>query len=135
MADATNVDFVFKGQRHVTVRLSGLSDGTGESQVKKVDLQDLTFSDGLPPDALIIEDVEYGITGYTSVELLFDRDPTPVSAIRLSAGEGKLSYQKHGGLQDPQRDQAGTGNLLLTSNGATNGDMYEILLHMRMKRL
>lgn len=132
MADDVRIDYVFKGVRRAIVRLSGLSDGTGESLVKKVDLTDLTMVDGLSPDSVCIEEVEYAIQGYSSVELFWDRAPTAISALRLAVGVGELEYE--GGLQDPNRGQDGTGDILLTTNGETADATYEILLHLRLKR-
>ena len=122
------------GNRRVIVRFIGMSDGTGETDVVKVDLDLLKTSSGNVPKRTVIESIQYYVFGMTCV-LEWDRAPR-AEIIRInqsgaSDGGGK-SWASVGGYVDPGSDD-GTGDILLTTTNCTIGDNYDITLSLRLK--
>lgn len=134
MAD-TVTSSVVESFNGLMVHLTGVSDGTGESNVIKVDKSAYLASDGAEPASLDIEQVRWNIQGFTYIKLAWDHT-TDDTALVLS-GSGYDDFSGNGGdvtnpkgLPDP-RSAGGTGDLLLTSVGATSGDTYDITLWLR----
>lgn len=131
MADTVNSNVIFAGTRRRVVQLTNISDGTGESDVVKVDVSTLTGPDGSAPTSVTIEEVTWSIQGFTSVRLEFDAT-TDDEAMVLGAGNGYASFVNMGGLKDP-KSTGTTGDLLLTTAGAVSGATYDITLVLRLK--
>lgn len=131
MADAVTNKVIFQDDVHLHVLLTNVSDGTGESAVAKVDLSALTKARGDVPDHLVIEDVQWAISGFRSVKLAFDHT-TDDTALVLCEGFGKLCFKFIGGLHDP-KSTGGTGDLLLTTGTVPAGvtGTYTIKLALR----
>jgi hypothetical protein len=125
MADTVTSNVLISGSKGRTLLLTGLSDGTGEAGVVKVDKSAFTNHAGEAVNSLRILKVEWNIQGYTYIRLHWDHD-TDDTALLLS-GTGEICFEKHGGLKDPA-SAGGTGDLLLTTVGHTAGDTYTILL-------
>lgn len=138
MADVATTRTLKDGRSRLVVQLTGKSDGTGESAITKVDKSTFLATDGAEPASLDIERIDYVISGYAHVELLWDHT-TDDSAIVLPTGAAELHFDDRLGgedyvasplLTDP-RSAGGTGDLLLTSaSGATTG-RYSIFVYMR----
>ncbi len=129
MADTVSTQVLSNGPRNYVVRLQGTSDATGESAVKKVDASTLFGPDGQnAPTGFSIKKVDYSISGFTSVQLLFDATTDDV-ALTLS-GDGNKVFDPP--IPDP-RSTGTTGDILLTSNGASSGDAYDITLSLIKK--
>jgi hypothetical protein len=122
MADAVSSQTVFNGTRKLIVKLTNVSDGTGESAVKKVDASDFSASE------FRIEKVHYATSGM-GARLLWDAD-TDVDAVLIPAdGYGCLDFSEFGGI--PNNAGAGkTGDINLTTVGHTANDMYTITLEL-----
>lgn len=132
MADTVTTNVVFNGNRKYTVQLSNISDGTGESDVVKVDISTLIGPDKVnAPTAVAIEQVQWSIQGFTSVRVEWDHT-TDDEALTLGAGNGYLDFRSSGGLRDP-RSTGGTGDILFTTAGAVSGATYDITLFLRLK--
>lgn len=129
MADTVNSDVVVDGDRNYVIHLQNVSDGTGESAVKKVDISTLTFSDGRTPTMLKLMEVQYAIQGFTYVQLLWDAT-TDDEIVTLPVGSGVLSFDGVGGLADPQTTGT-TGDVFLTTAGAASGATYDITLVLK----
>jgi hypothetical protein len=126
MADAVDTITSNSGSKRVIRRFYNVSDGTGESNVIKIDKSLFTNSNGVEPTKLIIEWVQWSIQGFTSVKINFDHT-TDDEAIVLAPGNGYRDYTFGGGLTDPA--SAGqTGDLLFTTAGAVSGASYDILM-------
>lgn len=124
MADAVRtIVQVSEGGRYYVANFTNISDGTGETAVKKVDSSTLKNSLGAVPTKLKIVDVTWVIQGFTGVRLLWDHTTDDVAC--LLAGSGRRDYSKVSGLQDPGSAGA-DGSLLLTTNGAVSGATYDI---------
>ncbi len=147
MADTVRIDWIYppkledgswddnQGNQRVVVRLSGTSDGTGETHVRKIDLSDLKTHNGGVPSKTVAEWVQYHILGM-AVSLEWDRTPHG-EICRINANgqeaDGNLDWRKYGGLLDPGAAGDGTGDILLSSTNVDSGDSYDITLCLRLK--
>lgn len=130
MADTVDSLVVFSGKRKYVVRLTNISDGTGESGVTKVDRSTLTGPNGANPE-LVVEKIEYVCDGM-QVRLFWD-DGTD-DEIAVLSGSGFLDWTEAGGLNHPQTPGDATeGDILLTTNAHTAGDAYNITLYLRLR--
>ena len=145
MADTTSVTWIYpphmedgdwaekSGNNRVVFQLSGISDGTGETDVTKVDLTDLKTPSGKVPAGTAIEYVEYVVNGITC-KLEWDRAPH-AEIITIdgsnSPSSGRIDWSRFGGKVNVGDD--GTGDILLTTTNADNGDTYDITVCMRLK--
>ena len=133
MADAVTAR-IYETDTHLLVHMTNISDGTGESAVKKVDKSTYTTTDGAEPDSLDIETVRWNVQGFASVRILWDHTTDDV-ALALS-GSGYDDFRGDGaarffqGLKDP-RSAGDTGDILLTTNGGVSGSTYDITLRLR----
>ena len=125
MADTVTSQVLLSGARQHVVALTGISDGTGETAVAKIDKSTLKDINGNEPSALTIQKVQWTTQGFTYLKLAFDH-ATDDAAVVL-AGDGCLDFSGYGGLKDPA-SAGGTGDLLLTSVGAAAGDTYTVVL-------
>ncbi len=132
MVDNVKTNMLFSGGRRHVVHLEGISDGTGETNVTKVDLSGLHLFDGSKPRSLALMDVSFNIDTFSYVTLYWQRDASNIEMVTLK-GRGSISYASYGGLQDPNRDGTGTGNILLSSVGAASGATYQIDLEFKLK--
>lgn len=125
MADSVNALTLFSSEKRVVMLFNNVSDGTGETAVAKVDIS------GLPgvPTKVRINQIEYSTFGM-SVSILFDHD-TDDRALVVQ-GDGCRDFRQWGGIHDPA-SAGGTGDILFTTNGATAGDTYSILLDLDLK--
>lgn len=131
MADAVTAEYVFSGQRRKIVHLTGISDGTGESGVVKVDLSAITFNFGQVPTYSAIDMIDYNIQGYTSIRLYWDHT-TDDEIVILPAGANTVHFSALGGKTDP-RTTGGTGDIILTTAGHVSGATYDITIYLRPK--
>jgi hypothetical protein len=133
MADIVTTRILHPGTKSYVIQLTNESDGSGEASVKKVDLSDLTTQSGLKPESLTIQKIQYQVNGFNYVTLYWDRTPSPETAVVLF-GQGVLDYKsEYGGLKDPKHSQDGTGNILLTTDGATDGDSYTLIIEFKLE--
>lgn len=148
MADAVTTRIVFEDAKQYVIHMTSVSDATGESSVKKVDIATVTPAvGGAQPVSLDIERVEYSIKTFVSVIIAWDHT-TDDTALVLPGGLAPVtgcftftasgwptsgshpgligSQSRNGSLKDP-RSSGGDGSILLTSS-ATAGGTYDILL-------
>lgn len=126
MADAVDTLVVFNGKWKKCYRFIAISDATGESAVIKIDKSTLTNWQGLEPGKLVITKIEWAMQGYTSVRLLWDHTTDDEIAV-LNTPYGCFDWTAVGGLVDPA-STGGTGDVLLTTAGATTGGTYNITI-------
>ena len=144
MADTVGVKWIYppnwdgnppdnNGWREVTVRFHGISDGTGEADVTKVDISELRTVQGIVPTRTKITSIKYMVNGM-SVRLEWDRSPNAVIAILgITAGNDGVLDWGGKGLVDPGEVGDRTGDILLTTGGATSGDTYDITMCIKLK--
>lgn len=130
MADKVDSRVLFSGTKKYVVRITNESDGTGESGVVKVDKSTLTTTDGAEPSKFVVDRIEWTVTGFNYVTLAFDHDTDDELAVL--SGSGYKDYEDVGGLSDPA-SSGGTGDIILTTDGAFDGASYDITLYLRMK--
>ncbi len=130
MADKVNTNVILNGQRRYTVQILNVSDGTGEAAVVKIDKSALTGTLGAAPNDLALEEVQWNIQGFTRVDLFWDHT-TDDEMLSLN-GNGYKDFRDSGILVDPQTT-GGTGDVVLTTVGASSGDSYDILMTYKLR--
>ena len=135
MADAVTSQTLSDGDRIAIVKLTNISDGTGESSVEKVDVASLTSSaDGTACSRVHIEQIWYDIGGMR-VALEWNASSNVVAAVlggSAAAGNvsGHMDFRSFGGI----KNNAGAGidgDIDLTTHGHTAHDHYTIVLQLR----
>ena len=130
--DAPNVsDDQYVGWKEIVVHLTCLSDGTGESDVKKVDISELRAPNGDPVKKTAVQYIKYNVVGMT-VTLEWDHAPSALIA-RLDSGEGEIDWCKAGGKVDPSENTDVSGDIILSTSGADAGDTYDITMKIKLK--
>lgn len=130
MADTVDVITTEDGLRNHVVRLTNVSDGTGESDVVKVDASTLTGPDGInAPDSFAVVYASWAIQGFTSVRIEFDATTDDEGLVLTGVGERFFDPP----LQDP-KSTGYTGDILLTTAGNASGATYDIVLHLKKKQ-
>ena len=133
MADAVASQTIVDGPSFVAIKLTNISDGTGESAVTKVDVSALEADSrtGLSCTDVNIERIWWQCIGM-KVRILFDAD-TDVMAIELGENQsGNHDYSIFGGLVN-NAGTGKTGDVKFTTVGASSGDTYTVILYMRKK--
>ena len=121
------------GWRRVVKMIRCLSDGTGESDVIKLDISELKCLNGSVPTRTAIEFISYSIKDIDSVVLEWDRAEREKIAVLPGNSDGEFDFMKFGGLIDPGEAGDRTGDILLTSNGCSVNGVYNILIAVRLK--
>jgi|TARA_X000001388_G_C2183519_1_gene104602 hypothetical protein len=133
MADAVASQIIVDGPSFVAIKLTNISDGTGETAVTKVDVSALEADSrtGLSCTDVNIERIWWQCIGM-KVRILFDAD-TDVMAIELGENQsGNHDYSIFGGLTN-NAGTGKTGDVKFTTVGASSGDTYTVILYMRKK--
>jgi len=122
MADAVSSQTLIDGPKNVVIKLTNLSDGSGESAVLKVDVSTLLGA----PSRVRIKRVHYSVAGMVAT-LLWDAT-TDVRILDLQ-GDGTFDCSEFGGLYN-NAGAGVTGDILLTTSGAALNESYSIILEM-----
>ena len=133
MADAVASQIIVDGSSFVAIKLTNISDGTGETAVTKVDVSALEADSrtGLSCTDVNIERIWWQCIGM-KVRILFDAD-TDVMAIELGENQsGNHDYSIFGGLTN-NAGTGKTGDVKFTTVGASSGDTYTVILYLRKK--
>jgi hypothetical protein len=124
MADAVTTRTLFGGTRTYVQQYTNTSDGTGESAVKKLDISTLTNSNGDAVTAVKINQIWPNTNGM-SVNILTDHT-TDILMYTVKDNDTHLDFRSFGGIKDT--GSGGTGDVLFTTVGHTNGDTYNIIV-------
>ena len=121
IADTSGVKFVAK--------LTNLSDGSGETLVKKIDASELTFmsEDGNRTIARVYYSINTS-DRKAGVELIWD-GTTNATALFLS-GQGFMDFRTDGN-SIPNNATTPTGDVLLSTKNFASGDNYTIIVEFR----
>ena len=133
MADAVASQIIVDGPSFVAIKLTNISDGTGETAVTKVDVSALEADSrtGQSCTDVNIERIWWQCIGM-KVRFLFDAD-TDVMAIELGENQsGNHDYSIFGGLTN-NAGTGKTGDVKFTTVGASSGDTYTVILYLRKK--
>jgi hypothetical protein len=135
MADAVTSQTLSDGDRIAVMKFTNLSDGTGESSVKKVDISALAAnSAGETPARATIEQIWYDIGGMR-VALEWNATTNVVAAVlggSAAAGNvsGHMDFRSFGGIKNTEASGV-DGDIDLTTSGHTNLDHYTVVLQLR----
>lgn len=135
MSDITTMQTLLNAARHLVMRFTDVSDGTGESGVLKVDATDpangwvIQGQTIVPGTSLKIDKVAYSCRGM-KLRMQWQAN-TPEDALVLG-GFGELSFDSTGGIQNPGNVAlpGATGSILFSTLGASNGSSYSVELFM-----
>ena len=121
ISDTSGVKFVAK--------MTNFSDGTGETQVKKIDASEVTFmtEDGNRKLARVWYSINTA-NNKSAVELIWD-GVTNATAMLLS-GNGYFDLRTAGN-EITNNATTPTGDVLLSTKNFANGDNYTIILEFR----
>ena len=121
IADTSGVKFVAK--------LTNLSDGSGETLVKKIDASELSFmsEDGNRSIARVYYSINTS-DRKSGVEILWD-GATNATALFLS-GQGFMDFRTDGN-SIPYNATTPTGDVLLSTKNFASGDNYTIIVEFR----
>ncbi len=134
MADAVTSQTLVDGDKTAVIKLTNISDGTGESSVKKVDVSALNAnSNGDACTRVSITQVWYDVGGLRAA-LEFDASSNVVGLVlggSAAAGTtmGYMDFRSFNGI----KNNAGsgiTGDIDLTTHGHTAHDHYTIILEL-----
>jgi len=127
MADAVTSQTLQDGDKVAVMKFTNISDGSGESAVKKVDVSALQAQSGSGASCtgVTIDCIWYECNGM-SVDLLWDAS-TDVIAWTLS-GYGYFDFRSAGPLVN--NASSPTGDIMFTTTGAGSGDRYAVMLKM-----
>ena len=130
MADAVTSQTLFDGDKHVVMKFTNISDGTGESAVKKVDVSALNADiNGNTCTSVAIEKIWWQCIGM-KVRMFFDATS---DAFIIELGEnqsGYHDYSEFGGISN-NAGSGKTGDIDFTTVGHSSADTYTIILKMR----
>lgn len=124
MADTVTTQVLTDGPKTSVLKFTNVSDGTGETTVKKVDVDTLSSS----PSSVKIMQAWIATSGM-AVSILFD---ATANVLALTAPENQcchLDFRSFGGIQN-NAGSGVTGDILFTTTGATSGDAYSIILEV-----
>ena len=135
MADAVTSQTLSDGDRIAVMKFTNLSDGNGESSVKKVDVSALAANSAGEECALAsIEQIWYDIGGMR-VSLEWNATSNVVAAVlggSAAAGNvsGHMDFRSFGGIKNTLASGY-DGDIDLTTSGHTNLDHYIVVLQLR----
>ncbi len=130
MADAVTTNVIFNGSTRYAARFTNISDGTGETNVIKVDISTLTLPDGTPCTRCAFEELKWDVHGFSSVKASWDHNTDDTAEVM--SGQGTVSYAHLGYMFDPA-SAGGTGDVLFTTNGPVAGATYDITLVLQLR--
>ena len=130
MADAVTSQTLFDGDKHVVMKFTNISDGTGESAVKKVDVSALESDiNGNTCTSVAIEKIWWQCIGM-KVRMFFDATSDKF-IIELGENQsGYHDYSEFGGIKN-NAGSGKTGDVDFTTVGHSSADTYTIILKMR----
>lgn len=130
MTDAVTSQKIIDGDRICVMKFTNVSDGSGETDVNKVDVSGLNVrsSDGATCTGVSILRMCFWTAGM-SVNVEWDATTDVLIFTLPSDREGKYDFTGFGGI--PNNAGAGkTGDIFFTTAGHTSGDTYTVILEM-----
>lgn len=129
MADAVATQILFDGERKAIMKFTNISDGTGENKVLKVDVSTLAPSSfGRPCDGVTITKI-YAMTHGMEVAIYWDATTDVLVTVVPQNTNYVADYESFGGLWN-NANAGKTGDVLFSTQDATAGDTYTIILEM-----
>ena len=130
MADAVATQTLLDGEKMVVQKFTNVSDGSGESEVVKVDVSALVANArGQACTGVVIEKIWWQCIGM-KVQILWNASSN-VFCIELGENQsGNHDYTSFGGLIN-NAGSGKDGDVLFTTVGHTSADTYTIIMSMR----
>ena len=129
MADAVTSQTLVDDEENVVMKFTNISDSTGESAVKKVDVSALKAKGGDACSGVIIKKIVADVNGM-SVRVFWDATSNVLCNVISASGTYDFSdIPGIGGLEN-NSGSGKTGDVLFTTNGHSSGDTYTIVLYM-----
>ena len=140
MADTVTNNVQQNGFRNIVLKLTNVSDGTGQAGAM---IYDATSANtlGQNPGVSIGGQTFYSGLHTTIVKMHYDitdmkvrlqwQATTNQDIIILGAAPGPMEWQDIGGLRVPAGLAGATGSILLTTIGASPNSTYDITLYLR----
>lgn len=127
MADAVTTQTLLDGDRLVIQKFTNLSDGTGETGVIKVNVSDLNpDSNGHACNGVKINKI-WSTTHGMQVRVLFDATTDTFAWLIPQNSNYLMDFSSFGGISN-NADGGKTGDILFTTQDASAGDSYTIIL-------
>lgn len=122
---------IINGVKRYVVNCTNYSDGTGEDEAIKMKRTDLLTPSGNTPSKLVIEKIDYQISGMTV--LISYNNENDEEVARLYTGEDCIDFRSTGGFCPEDDDTNEGGDIIFTTLNNTSGDSYNITLTVRPK--
>jgi len=129
MADTVATQILFQGDKQVIMKFTDASDGTGETNVVKVNVSTLASYQGKPCVAVQIDKI-YMMTQGMEVRMLWEATANVTILTVPQNVVQTFDFDAFGGL-DNNAGTGKTGNILFSTLNASAGDSYSIILVMR----
>ena len=138
MADAVTSQTIIDTDKRAVIKLTNISDGTGESSVKKVDVSALNArsADSAACSRVTIDQVWYDVGGLRAA-LEFDATSNVVGLVLGgSAAAGNVSghwdYRSFGGIKTDKSNNTNESDVNFVVPGAADsGNMYTVVAEFR----
>ena len=129
MSDAVQTKTLSDGYTYSSFLFTNVSDGTGESDVTKIDVSGLAYASGDGANCRVaIAEAHFAVGGNGAVQI--DFDGTGSNTALVVAGTGKFDFTDGFGMID--NDAAvPTGDINFTTVGFAADSTYSILLKVR----
>jgi len=129
MADAVTTQILFQVAKVLVMKFTNISDGTGETNVVKVNISTLLPYQGNPCVDVQIDKI-YAMTHGLEIKLNWAATtPQLIMTIPQNVMSTQV-YDEFGGINN-NAGAGKTGNITFTTSNASAGDMYTIILVMR----
>ena len=130
MADTVASQTLQDGIKQADFKFTNVSDGSGESAVKKIDVSALSTNErGQACTRVTIDEIWWQCNGM-KVQVLFDAS-TDLLCIELGENQsGHHDYSSFGGLVN-NAGSGVTGDILFTTVGHSSADTYTITMKVR----
>lgn len=136
MADAVTSQILVDGPRNCVIKLTNISDGTGEAAVSKVIIANLSKYGAYTPTSVAIKSIDSDIQGMQVI--LLWKATTNVVAYTLAPGKYQANFRKDGFIQN-NAGTGKTGDIALTAQNVSGvaapaaGSTYTIILELIKK--
>jgi len=130
MADAVTSTTIIDGTHRAVIQLTNLSDGTGEAAVQKIEVAALNSrADGTACNGVFIDKIHHSVVGFTQVQLLWEATTNTIAIALAQDSNGHMDFSEFGGIQNTS-GSGKSGDIMLTTIGASNLDSYVIILDL-----
>ena len=133
MADTVDTLVLISDGRVHHARFTNESDGTGESAVVKVDMSGLTTFNQHVIKAVDVYRIFGQMDGFNYLNIEWDAT-TNDEIVPISPGSFDMDWRDSGGLRNPLSTGA-TGDIVFTTDGASDGSSYNITMECRIRNL